>query len=103
MIRFLQTNNRMTKAIFVVIIGVVSVGMVVYLIPGLTGQGASAADTYATVYPHWYNRFLSSGEAISQEKVERIARQRLAQQRYPDSPMILNAFEKGVGDQLVQQ
>jgi hypothetical protein len=57
MIRFLQTDNRMTKAIFVVIIGIVSVGMVVYLIPGLTGQGASAADTYATIYPHWYSRF----------------------------------------------
>jgi peptidyl-prolyl cis-trans isomerase D len=103
MIRFLQTNNRMTKAIFVVIIGVVSVGMVVYLIPGLTGQGASSADTYAVVYPHWYSRYLSSGESISQQQVERVARQQLAQQRYPDNPVILNLFEKRVGEQLVQQ
>jgi peptidyl-prolyl cis-trans isomerase D len=103
MIRFLQNNNRMTKAIFVVIIGVVSVGMVVYLIPGLTGQGATASDTYATIYPHWYSRYLSSGEAVSQQKVEQIARQQLAQQRYPDNPVILNIFEKRAGDQLVQQ
>jgi peptidyl-prolyl cis-trans isomerase D len=103
MIRFLQTNNRMTKAIFVVIIGVVSVGMVVYLIPGLTGQGASSADTYAVVYPHWYSRYISSGEEISEQQVERVARQQLAQQRYPDNPVILNLFEKRVGEQLVQQ
>jgi peptidyl-prolyl cis-trans isomerase D len=103
MIRFLQTNNRMTKAIFVVIIGVVSVGMVVYLIPGLTGQGSSAADTYATVYPHWYSRLLSSGEAVSEERVEKIARQQLAQQHYPDNPVILNIFEKRAGEQLVEQ
>ena len=62
MIRFLQTDNRMTKAIFVVIIGIVSVGMVIYLIPGLTGQGAGAANVYATIYPHWYSRFFSSGD-----------------------------------------
>jgi peptidyl-prolyl cis-trans isomerase D len=103
MIRFLQNNNRMTKAIFVVIIGVVSVGMVVYLIPGLTGQGSASDNTYATVYPHWYSRFLSSGEAVSEERVEKIARQQIAQQRYPDNPVILNIFEKRVGEQLVQQ
>src|ERR1039458_9216498 len=103
MIRFLQTDNRMTKAIFVVIIGVVSVGMVVYLIPGLTGQGSSSDNTYATIYPHWYSRFLSSGEAVSEERVEKVARQEIAQQRYPDNPVILNIFEKRVGEQLVQQ
>jgi len=103
MIRFLQNNNRMTKAIFVVIIGVVSVGMVVYLIPGLTGQGSSSADTYATIYPHWYSRFLSSGQAISEQRVEQIARQQVAQQHYPDNPVILNIFEKRAGEQLVQQ
>jgi peptidyl-prolyl cis-trans isomerase D len=103
MIRFLQTNNRMTKAIFVVIIGVVSVGMVVYLIPGLTGQGAATADTYATIYPHWYSKFLSSGSTVSQQLVDKMARTQLAQQRYPDSPMILGLFEQRVGEQLIQQ
>jgi peptidyl-prolyl cis-trans isomerase D len=103
MIRFLQNNNRMTKAIFVVIIGVVSVGMVVYLIPGLTGQGSSAADTYATIYPHWYSRYLSSGEAVSQEKVEKMVRQQLAQQHIPDNPIYINMLETRVGNRLVQQ
>ena len=70
MIRFLQSkDNRLVKALFVVIIAAASVSMVVYLIPGLTGQGAVSASTYAVVYPHWYSRFFSSGETISQEKV----------------------------------
>jgi peptidyl-prolyl cis-trans isomerase D len=102
MIRFLQNDNRITKAIFVVIIGVVSVGMVVYLIPGLTGQGATAADAYATIYPHWWSLYFGSGDTVSQQKVETAARQQLQQQRYPDSPMILNLFEDRVGKQMIQ-
>jgi len=102
MIRFLQNDNRITKAIFVVIIGVVSVGMVVYLIPGLTGQSASAADSYATIYPHWWSLYFGSGDTVSQQKVEMMARQQLQQQRYPDSPMILNLFEDRVGKQMIQ-
>ena len=63
MIRFLQAkDSRIVKAIFIVIIAVVSVGMVVYLIPGLTGMGVSATDTYAIIYPHWYSRLFSSGD-----------------------------------------
>jgi peptidyl-prolyl cis-trans isomerase D len=103
MIRFLQNNNRVTKAIFIVIIGVVSVGMVVYLIPGLTGQGATAQDDYATIYPHWYSKILSSGSSVSQTLVDKMARAQLAQQRYPDNPMILGLFAQRVGQQLIQQ
>ena len=103
MIRFLQRDSRVVKAFFVVIIGMASISMVVYLIPGLTGQGAAAADTYAVIYPHWYSKLLSSGSTVSQEKVEKMARAQLAQQRYPDNPMILGLFEKQVGKQLIQQ
>jgi peptidyl-prolyl cis-trans isomerase D len=105
MIRFLQTDNRMTKALLVVIIGAASVSMCVYLIPGLTGGGAAAADTYAVIYPHWYSRFVSSGDTISQSKVEQIARQQLQQRgpQYADNPMILNFFVQQVGQQQVQQ
>ena len=82
MIRFLQQDNRVVKALFVVIIVAASVSMVVYLIPGLTGQGGVSASTYAVVYPHWYSKFFSSGESISEEKVQMQARQQL-QQRNP--------------------
>jgi peptidyl-prolyl cis-trans isomerase D len=103
MIRFLQRDSRVVKAFFVVIIGMASISMVVYLIPGLTGQGAAAADTYAVVYPHWYSKFFSSGTTVSQQQVEKMARAQLQQQRYPDNPMILGLFEQRVGQQLIQQ
>ena len=105
MIRFLQQDNRVVKALFVVIIAAASVSMVVYLIPGLTGQGAVSAGTYAVVYPHWYSKFFASGEAISQEKVSAQARQQLQQRnpQYASNPMIVNLFEQQVGQQMVQQ
>jgi peptidyl-prolyl cis-trans isomerase D len=106
MIRFLQSkDDRFVKAIFVVIIGVVSVGMVVYLIPGLTGLGASSTGTYATIYPHWYSRFLSSGDEISQADVDKDAR-RTIDTRYPqyaDNPFIMNMIEQQVGQRMVQE
>lgn len=105
MIRFLQKDNRLTKALFVVIIAAASVSMVVYLIPGLTGQSATGADTFAIVYPHWYSRFLSAGEVISQQKVSQMATQRVQQQypQYAGNPMIMSMIEPQVGQQLVQQ
>ncbi|HEY6491231.1 MAG: peptidylprolyl isomerase [Terracidiphilus sp.] len=105
MIRFLQKENRITRALFVVIIGAASISMVVYLIPGLTGQSASGADTFAVVYPHWYSRFFSAGEVISQQKVSQMATQRVQQQypQYAGNPMIMNMIEPQVGQQLVQQ
>ncbi len=105
MIRFLQKDNRLTKALFVIIIAVASVSMVVYLIPGLMGYGTNASDTYAVVYPHWYSRFLATGDTISQQKVEQLAVQRVQQQypQYASNPMILGLIEPQVGQQLVQQ
>lgn len=105
MIRFLQKENRLTKALFVVIIAAASVSMVVYLIPGLTGQSASGADTFAVVYPHWYSHYLSAGEVISQQKVAQMATQRVQQQypQYAGNPMIMSMIEPQVGQQLVQQ
>jgi peptidyl-prolyl cis-trans isomerase D len=106
MIRFLQAkDSRIVKAIFVVIIAVVSVGMVIYLIPGLTGMGVSTVDTYAIIYPHWYSRFFSSGVTVSQERVGTVARRQAQQQnpKYLDSPGIMHIIEQQVGQQLVQQ
>ncbi len=105
MIRFLQKDNRLTKSLFVVIIAAASVSMVVYLIPGLTGGGATSADTYAVVYPHWYSRFISTGDVITQQRVSQLARQQVQQRnpQYADNPMIVGLFEQQVGQQLVQQ
>ena len=105
MIRFLQRDNRFTKALFVVIIGAASVSMCIYLIPGLTGMGAPTGDNYAVIYPHWYNRFFSSGVTITQQKVSQMARQQVMQRnpQYADNAMIMSIFERQAGQQLVQQ
>jgi peptidyl-prolyl cis-trans isomerase D len=105
MIRFLQTDNRMVKALIVVVIGAASVTMVLYLIPGLGGVGSSSPDTYAVVYPHWYSRILSSGDSISQAHVEAITENQLRQRNpeYASNPMIVQMFEQQVGQQLVQE
>ncbi|HUN83952.1 MAG TPA: peptidyl-prolyl cis-trans isomerase [Terracidiphilus sp.] len=105
MIRFLQKDNRVVKAMFVVIIAAASVSMVVYLIPGLMAGGATSADTYAVIYPHWYSRFFSSGDVITQQKVAQLARMQVQQRspQYADNPTIMSFFEQQVGQQLVQQ
>ncbi|HWT65118.1 MAG TPA: peptidylprolyl isomerase, partial [Terracidiphilus sp.] len=105
MIRFLQKESRLTRALFIVIIAAASVSMVVYLIPGLTGQSASAADTYAVVYPHWYSKYLSAGEVISQTKVAQQASRQVQQQypQYAGNPMIMSMIEPQVAQQMVQQ
>jgi peptidyl-prolyl cis-trans isomerase D len=102
MIRFLQTDNRVMKALLVVIIGAASLSMVVYLIPGLSGMGTASADTYATIYPHWYSRFFSSGVDVSEQRVNQLARQQMERQRLPDSPFIVNYFQQQAGSQLVR-
>jgi peptidyl-prolyl cis-trans isomerase D len=105
MIRFLQSDNRITKALFVVVIGAASVAMVVYLIPGLAGAGAAAPDTYAVVYPHWYSRILSTGDTITETHVQQLTETQLRQRnpQYAQNPMIVKFFEQQVGQQLVQQ
>ncbi len=105
MIRFLQRENRLTKGFFVLVIAAASVGMVVYLIPGLTGMGASTANIYAVIYPHWYSRIFSSGETVTQEQVSQRARQQLQRQnpQYAENPAAIRFFEQQAGQQMVQQ
>jgi peptidyl-prolyl cis-trans isomerase D len=105
MIRFLQRDNRLTKALFVVIIAAASVSMVVYLIPGLTNTGVGSADTYAEIYPHWYSKFLHSGETVTMQRVSNEVRTQIQQRgpQYADNPIIVNFFTQQVGQQLIQE
>ncbi|HEY2860948.1 MAG TPA: peptidyl-prolyl cis-trans isomerase [Terracidiphilus sp.] len=104
MIRFLQTEGPLKRAIFIVIIAFASVGMVVYLIPGLMNTATSSPDTFAEVYPHWYSKIFRSGDVVSLQAVQRSARQQLAQYpQYGDNPMILNYLTQQAGQRMVQQ
>jgi peptidyl-prolyl cis-trans isomerase D len=95
----------MVKALIVVVIGAASVTMVLYLIPGLSGVGTSSPDTYAVIYPHWYSRLLSTGDTISQTRVQQMTESQLRQrgQQYAENPTLVQFFEQQVGQQLVQQ
>lgn len=75
---------------------------VIYLIPGLTGQGA---DTYAVIYPHWYSRYLGSGEKVSRQKMSQMAHRELMRQnpKYAGVPQIVSYVEQQAGQRLVQQ
>src|ERR1700739_3406983 len=105
MIRFLQKENRVTKALFVVIIAAASVSMVVYLIPGLTNTGVASSDIYAEVYPHWYSRILHTGQTVSMLRVSNEVRNEIQQRgpQYADNPIIVNFFTQQVGQRLVQE
>ena len=101
MIRFLQKDNKMVKAIFWVIIGAAVITMVVTLIPGIFQNAAVTGDTYATVYPHWYSRFTFSGDTIPMVRVQEVAQQQLQRQRLPD--FALPFMVQRVGQQLILQ
>ena len=102
MIRFLQSkDNRLVKAIFIVIIGAAVITMVVTLIPGIFQDATVTNDTYATVYPHWYSRYTFSGEKVSMTRVQEVAQQQLQRQRLPD--FALPYIVQRVGEQLIMQ
>jgi len=81
MIRFLQADNRVVKALFWVIISAAIVSMCVYLIPGLMG------------------------DEISEQKVQDMTRRQIMQRnpQYADNPMIMKFFEAQVAQQMIQQ
>ncbi len=101
MIRFLQKDNRVVKAIFIVIIGAAVLTMVITLIPGIFQDSSVSGDTYATVYPHWYSRFLFSGQKVTMTRVQEVAQQQLQRQRLPD--FALPYMVQRVGQQLIMQ
>ena len=105
MIRFLQADSRAMKVLFYLIIAACSVGMVVYLIPGLYSMGTPSEGTYAVIYPHWYSRIFSSGSTVSQQELESAAQQYIQ----TNAPQVagnenaLKFIESQLGQQLVEQ
>jgi peptidyl-prolyl cis-trans isomerase D len=102
MIRFLQSkDNRLVKAIFIVIIGAAVITMVVTLIPGIF-QMRRRDRRYlrhglsALVQPlHLHRR------KVSMTRVQEIAQQQLQRQRLPD--FALPYMVQRVGQQLILQ
>ena len=105
MIRFLQKDNRLVKAIFIVIIGAAVLTMVITLIPGIFQDASVTGDTYATVYPHWYSRLTFTGEKISMSRVQAMAEQQMQRQRIPEqyAQMLMPRMFQQAAQYLIQQ
>jgi peptidyl-prolyl cis-trans isomerase D len=103
MIRFLQQDNKFTKIIFGVIIGVVVVGMVIYLIPGLMDAGtADTTGVYATVHePGAMGKIFGETTEVKTTDVAKMAQRQLQQQKYPD--FLLPYMMSRAGQILVQR
>ncbi|SDF15292.1 peptidyl-prolyl cis-trans isomerase D [Terriglobus roseus] len=106
MIRSLQKDNRVTKAIFAVIIGVATLSMVLYLVPGLyDGLSGAPQGVYATVRkPGFFGRFSDATEIKSTE-VSQVAQNLAQQQNLPAQylPFLMPRFEAQAQQLLIAQ
>jgi peptidyl-prolyl cis-trans isomerase D len=98
MIRALQKDNRVTKAIFAVIIGVATLSMVLYLVPGLYDGvvGTPAAGVYATVRsPNVFGRIFGASTDIKTTEVTAMAQNLASRQNLPAQylPFLMPRFE----------
>lgn len=107
MIRSLQKDNRVTKAIFAVIIGVATISMVAYLVPGLNeGLTGTPAGVYATVRkPGVLGRITDTATQIKSTEVTQLAQSLAQQQNLPAQylPFLMPRFESQAQQILIAQ
>ncbi|HEX3435399.1 MAG TPA: peptidylprolyl isomerase, partial [Pseudacidobacterium sp.] len=101
MIRFLQKDSRVVKAIFVVIIAVACITMVITLVPGIFSDQGTSSDTYATIHGGgFFGRFFGSGDEVTVLEVQQLAQRMLQRQQLPD--FVLPMMMQRVGQGLIQ-
>lgn len=104
MIRFLQKDNRFTKAVFAIIIGVAIVSMVVYLVPGLYSDTDTPQGVYATVRtPGVLGRIFGDTTQIKSTEVQQYAQSLAQRQNLPAQylPFLMPRFEAQAQQVLV--
>ena len=87
MIRILQKDSRLIKALFALIIGAAIVTMVITLVPGIFDNGDTAADStvYAKIHtPGFFGKFAGDTTTVKTADVERIVEQQIQQNHYPE-------------------
>ena len=103
MIRILQQDNRLTKAIFALVIGAAIVTMVITLVPGIFDNDATGdATVYAKIStPGWFGKISGDSTEVKTAEVERVTEQQIQQNHYPD---FAKAFlMPRIGQQLVER
>ena len=102
MIRFLQKETRLTKFIFIAIIGVTCITMVIFLVPGIFQDQATNADTWATIrHGGLIGRFLPAEETIPVVDVQQAVRRMARGQQIPD--MLMRYYMQQAGQVVIQQ
>lgn len=103
MIRILQQDNRVTKAIFALVIGAAIVTMVITLVPGIFDNGAANdATVYATVRnPGWFGKVSGDSTPILMTTVQREAEQQA--RRSPYGSAIVPYILPRIGQQQVER
>ena len=104
MIRILQQDNKITKAVFAVIIGAAVITMVITLVPGIFDNAGGGADVanYATVHSvGTFARVFGESVPVPQSEVTREAQMQLQQQRLPS--FLLPYVESQAGQSLVSR
>ena len=104
MIRILQQDNRLTKAIFALVIGAAIITMVITLVPGIFDNGDTVNNTavYAKIRtPGFFGKFSGDAAEVKTVDVDRITEQQIQQQHYPEyaKPFL----EPRIAQQLVVQ
>jgi peptidyl-prolyl cis-trans isomerase D len=108
MIRILQQDNRIVKAVFAIIIGAAIITMVIALVPGIFDNGASADTTvYATIHaPGYFGRISGDTKTVKTDAVARAAQQQMDQQKLPAflmQYMMQRAGQQAIGRAVLER
>ena len=102
MIRFLQKDSRLIKAIFIIIIAVACITMVITLVPGIFQSGTENPATYATVRgANLWTRLFTTSSEVSTQEVQQAAERMLQRQGWPQAALPFMMQRAGQG--LVQR
>jgi peptidyl-prolyl cis-trans isomerase D len=99
MIRFLQKDSRLIKAVFIIIISVACITMVITLVPGIFQSSTDSSGTYATIRGgNIFSRVFGSSVTVSQQEVHSAAERIIQQRGWPQQalPFILPQAGQGL-------
>ncbi|HUZ04336.1 MAG TPA: peptidyl-prolyl cis-trans isomerase [Acidobacteriaceae bacterium] len=85
MIRFLQQDSRLTKAIFVGFISITAILMVITLVPGIFQDTMASSSNYATIHSDGiFSRVFGTSTDVPVVQVQQLAQRMMQQQHYPE-------------------
>jgi len=108
MIRILQQDNRIVKAVFAVIIGAAIITMVIALVPGIFDNGAGGDTTvYAVIHaPGFFGKIAGDTKTVKMDAVQRAAQAQMDQQKLPAflmQYMMQRAGQQAVGRAVLER